>query len=577
MVFMKNTLRFCFCLFLILVTVLGLAACDAGKNDGGSTDSAVTTDAVTEDDSAAKLVLTRNGAALFRIVYPDGCEQAVFDQVRVLRGALEDATGVTFVSESDYIGWDTVRDPEQYEIIVGRTNYEESETLLQGLKQYDHAVAIRGNKIYLTSYTAEGLFDAVQYFCDTVIAGIVRSEDGSDVFDAFEDRVYHKTYVADGMTLDGNPLSDYVVVYDHEHPMGKEMAQAVVDSVAVASGLVLPIVSDEIPEQACEILVGQTDRAESAAAADVASLAYKALLQSGKVVIGCHNPEPAAAAADAFFVNGLPSDGSVALTTGVSCAGSFLTETEYPMAEGSDLRIVSYNVLAEKYGGENTFARAEGFGALLDVYQPDAVGVQELCDAWQRYVPYHLGEDYKLIGGVRDDGETNFSAIVYNAARYELLASGVEAYSRHEDENCRNIAWAVLYDSERDVKFAFLSTHWDFGKEKKKENLRRVQADEITAKIQLLKTEYQCPVIITGDFNCNDISESYQYFMSINGMKNALVDAESYDNGQGERSIDFVMITSEDGVFKRYGKLSANGLDTLSDHRAVMVDIALAR
>ena len=76
------------------------------------------------------------------------------------------------------------------------------------------------------------------------------------------------------------------------------------------------------------------------------------------------------------------------------------------------------------------------------------------------------------------------------------------------------------------VKFAFISTHWDFGDEENKQQMRKVQADEMSAKIAALKAEYNCPVIITGDFNCSNVSDSYNYFMSINGMTNAITNSE---------------------------------------------------
>jgi endonuclease/exonuclease/phosphatase family metal-dependent hydrolase len=270
----------------------------------------------------------------------------------------------------------------------------------------------------------------------------------------------------------------------------------------------------------------------------------------------------------------MSSGSNVALTSGALCSGTLLTETDFPMTAGSDIRIVTYNVLTEKWGGTETSARSEVFGAFLDVYKPDVVGVQELCEKWRKYLPDHLG-DYKLIGTVREDKGFSYSAIVYNAAKYEVLAQGCETYSYHASAECRNMSWAVFMDPKTGVKFAFISTHWDFGDEDNKQKMRKVQAEEMTAKIKSLKAEHNCPVIITGDFNCNNSSSSYKYFMEINGMTNALTNSEYYYNSKGTSSIDFVMITKEDGVFKGYRKLLENGLDVLSDHKANLADIDL--
>ncbi|MGM9642453.1 MAG: hypothetical protein ACI3XI_04505, partial [Eubacteriales bacterium] len=89
------------------------------------------------------------------------------------------------------------------------------------------------------------------------------------------------------------------------------------------------------------------------------------------------------------------------------------------------------------------------------------------------------------------------------------------------------------------------------------------------------KAQYGCPVIITGDFNCSNTSDSYNYFMSKNGMTNALTSSEYYYNAQGTTSIDFIMITTGDGTFKGYRKLQQNGLNKVSDHWANLADIDL--
>ena len=137
------------------------------------------------------------------------------------------------------------------------------------------------------------------------------------------------------------------------------------------------------------------------------------------------------------------------------------------------------------------------------------------------------------------------------------------------------MSWAVFVNKATGVQFAFISTHWDFGDEENKQKMRKVQAEEMSKKIADLKAEYNCPVIITGDFNCNNTSNSYNYFMSINGMTNAITSSEYYYNAKGTTTIDFIMITTGDGVFKGYRKLVDNGIQQISDHPANLADIDL--
>lgn len=539
-----------------------------------TTEASETTDVVeTEAPAPATIKLTEGGKALYNIVRPDESETA-YDIAKKLAEDLKGATGMTFNHTTDFISWNTVRDPEAYEILLGYTNYDETAEVMKDLKYYDYAIVIRGHKIIITAYTDASLKKAVTYFRNNMLPLIAQGEDGDYTINLFDDYIYRGKYNVESVTLDGNPLANYTVVYGKSTPSGEAAAQKVVEVLASATGIYLPIKSDKEAETECEILVGKTNRAASAGSDVVPNLSYNVSLQSGKLVFDCRSLQTAEAAVRKLYGSKMSSGANIELTSGALCSGTLLTETDFPMTAGSDIRIVTYNVLTEKWGGTETSARAEVFGAFLDVYKPDVVGVQELCEQWRKYLPNHLG-DYKLIGTVREDKGWSYSAIVYNAAKYEVLAQGCETYSYHASAECRNMSWAVFLDPKTGVKFAFISTHWDFGTEDNKQKMRKVQAEEMTKKIEELGATHNCPVIITGDFNCNNTSDSYNYFMSINGMVNALTDSEYYYNSKGTSSIDFVMITKGDGVFKGYRKLLDNGLETLSDHKANLADIDL--
>lgn len=563
-------------LVFLLAAVMLASVFTACNGEGETTTEAVdTTEAIeTEAPAPATIKLTEGKKALYTIIRPDESEQAVYDLAKNIAEDLKKATGMTFDHGTDFMGWNTVRDPEAYEILLGYTNYDETAEIMKDLKYYDYAIVIREHKIIITAYTDSTLRKAVTYFRNNMLPLIAQGEDGDYTINLFEDHIYRGKYNVDSVTLDGKDLRDYVIVYGKGTPSGEAAAIKVAEVLASATGIYLPVVNDKEAETDCEILVGKTNRAASAGSETVANLSYNVSLQSGKLVFDCRSLQTAEAAARKLYASNMSSGTNVALTSGALCSGTLLTETDFPMTTGSDIRIVTYNVLTEKWGGTETSARAEVFGAFLDVYKPDVVGVQEVCEKWRKYLPDHIG-DYKLIGTVREDKGWSYSAIVYDASKYEVLAQGCETYSYHASAECRNMSWAVFMNPKTGVKFAFISTHWDFGNEDNKQQMRKVQAEEMTKKIESLKAEYGCPVIITGDFNCNNNSDSYKYFMSINGMTNALTNSEYYYNSKGTNSIDFVMITKEDGVFKGYRKLLDNGLETLSDHKANLADIDL--
>lgn len=527
----------------------------------------------TEAPTANSTKLTQDGKGLFTIIRPDESPTAIYDLTKSLGEKLKKATGADFALDTDFKGWNTVRDPEKYEILVGNTNYDETAAVLKEIKYFDYAIVLRGRKLIIAAYTEASLRKAMTYFNNNILPLIAEDADG-DFALAFEDQYFRNKYSVNSLTLDGNPIENYVVVYGKDTKAGKTVAQSVVDVIASATGICLPIVSDKEAEAECEILAGKTNRSVSAGTGDLPNLGYKVFLESGKLVIDCRSAETGDAAVRKLYASKMSSGGDVALTSGELCTGTLLTEPEMPMTAGSDLRIVTYNILTEKWGGTETSARAEYFGAFLDIYKPDIVGVQEVCDKWRKYMPDCIG-NYKLIGTVRKDGGESYSAIVYDTTKYDVIDQGVETYSYHASAECRNMSWAIFVNKSTGVKFAFISTHWDFGDEENKQQMRKVQAEEMSKKITELKALHNCPVIITGDFNCNNNSDSYKYFMSINGMTNAITDSEYYYNSKGTTTIDFIMITNGDGVFKGYKKLINNGIAQISDHPANLADIDL--
>lgn len=569
---MKKIIAF---LLAILMLTPAFIACDKGNDTPETTDGAPTSapEETEAPSNANSIKLTQGGKGLFTIIRPDESTTTVYNLTKDLAEDLKKATGAEVKLDTDFKSWNTVRDPEKYEILIGNTNYDETLAVLKEIKYFDYAIVIRGKKIVIAAYTETSLRKAMTYFNNNFLPKIAQDADG-DFAISFEDWYFRSKYNVESLTLDGNPIDKYVVVYGKDTPAGATVAQSVVDVIASATGFYLPIVSDKEAETELEILAGKTNRSVSSGIADLPNLSYKVSLQSGKLVIDCHSAETGDAAVRKLYASKMSGGGNVALTSGDLCEGTLLIEPEMPMTAGSDLRIITYNVLTEKWGGTETSARAEYFGAFLDVYKPDIVGVQEVCDKWRKYMPERIG-NYKLIGTVRKDGGQSYSAIVYDASKYEVLAQGVETYSYHASAECRNMSWAIFMDSAKGVKFAFISTHWDFGDEAEKQQMRKVQADEMAKKIADLKAEYGCPVIITGDFNCNNNSDSYKYFMGINGMTNAITSSEHYYNAKGTSTIDFIMITTGDGVFKGYRKLIDNGIQQISDHPANLADIDL--
>ncbi len=160
-------------MLLVLALPLLFGSCDTEKTPSDSS----TDDETTAMESTLKIV--EDGIAVFTVVYPDEPGAELFARVRELVDTIKEATGATLKLNSDFISWNTVRDPEAYEILVGRTNYDETAQVLSELRACDYAIRAVGNKIVITAHTDELIRRAVSYFCKNLIErNLVTGEDG---------------------------------------------------------------------------------------------------------------------------------------------------------------------------------------------------------------------------------------------------------------------------------------------------------------------------------------------------------------------------------------------------------------
>ena len=245
-------------LALLLTALMLLSFFTACDGEGETTEAVDTTEAVeTEAPAPATIKFTEGGKALYSIVRPDESDTA-YDIAKSFAKDIQNATGLSLEQETDFKSWNTVRDPEAYEILLGFTNYDETAEVMKDLRYYDYAIVIRGHKIVITAYTDSSLKKAITYFRNNMLPLIVKGEDGEYTMNLFEDYIYRGAYNVDSVTLDGNPLQNYTVVYGKGTPAGEEAAQAVVNVLASATGIYLPIKNDSEAETDCEILVGKT-------------------------------------------------------------------------------------------------------------------------------------------------------------------------------------------------------------------------------------------------------------------------------------------------------------------------------
>ena len=155
----KNKTAFHSGLFLIAMTLLFATLIGCSGNQGKHADTGEGTDA---DDRRTRIVSA--GKARYTLVYPDNPTATTKAAVDKLVEAVADATGVTLETKTDYLKRGAVYDSSSLEILLGRTDYGETDEALREIASNQFVIRRVGNKIVIASPKDEHLEAAVEYF-----------------------------------------------------------------------------------------------------------------------------------------------------------------------------------------------------------------------------------------------------------------------------------------------------------------------------------------------------------------------------------------------------------------------------
>ena len=257
------------------------------------------------------------------------------------------------------------------------------------------------------------------------------------------------------------------------------------------------------------------------------------------------------------------------------------------MTKGTDVRIMSYNVEVNAWGGkdrEKPKERARRFEQTLCYYAPDVVALQEVCESWHNNITKTTKKYYTIMFNDPFD----YTTMAYNKSKVELIEKGKIKYSKHHEkviQMMRVIAYGVFKDKATGKTFIVTSTHLDFHPH---EETMNIQIDELAKFVKEKSAEFDnCPIFAAGDYNvqeqvtkdpanCNDI------YLTI-APKTGLIDAnyiEGIEKVDGEKAKwndakwDHIFV-SDASMIKKYGIASAEYYTKISDHYPIYVDATL--
>lgn len=579
-------------LFMALIMLLPcLAGCN-GNNSGGDDTSGADSPDTTPDTSAEiaeELKIVENGASRFTIIYPDEPDTELFRAVRSLADSIKEATGVTIKTNSDFIRPGGTHDSEAYEILIGQTNYDETAAVLKDIRFREYAIVQSGNKIVITAHSVDTTIRAINYYCKNLIKNNLKTDEAGNTSLVFTPYTFISKPAITSLTIAGNELRDYKIVYAKQEAGYDGAAELLRELIGERYGYMLDVVADTQSEATDkEILIGPTNRSQSAAfmtAHPCLTLEYALGITDGRLLITGkpYSCLQAASRFSAIYLNGV-SD-TVALTEGEVFADSLRGKKSAPLAEGADVRIMTANILAEmeSWGGKTPVARrAEIFAAVLDVYQPDVVGVQEVTSAWYRLLPNYVGDKYKFLHPTTSTGFTNYSSLLYDKTKYDVIDSGVEYFSTEGPNNIRLVTYAVFSSKTSDIKFCVFNSHWCWDSP---EHAHKQAAEEADL-IKRVTAQYPYPYFCTADYNTRQETENYNYFLGLTGAvdaKYAARDAGKLLNvaggcgelgsprGESGNSIDHIFMSASIEA-RAFATVTYNQTYDLSDHSPKYVD-----
>ncbi len=390
---------------------------------------------------------------------------------------------------------------KQYEILIGHTNREESDTLLSSLKWDDYGYGMVGDKLVIAGKNEDGTLAALRAFLEQ----FEKNESGDTFFDNADQFIFRASYPHNSITINGISVTDLSIVCNEQELGG--VAEIIRDAIIDACGIAVPIVTDdEIESLENVILIGQTnqvvDPVPDGSVYSTGNEYYINMLAGGIFI-------------DAATAAGYLSAAAM-IAEQISTSQTEAVTLECKQYEGEDaIAVMSFNLMAGKESN-----RLDSVVETILKYRPAVVGVQEATDSWMNLLRENLGDIYTIVGEGRNaDGGDEHSAILYLTEEFDCLESGTKWLSDTPDvpgskfadsHYTRIMTYAHLARKSDGKAFVCVNTHLDYGSTDKEEAVKVKQMQVILDQIAKFAN---APTIITGDFNATVFSPVYGNIM----------------------------------------------------------------
>ena len=522
-------------LLLLFGGVFALFSCEKEEPDEfeSETESNVERDTESTQTNNGKepLKIVENGKSEYVVVYPTDASQNLLSVVDLLIARIEAQTGVRLKSKSDHLRGKDEHDPNEKAILIGRTNYDESQAVLDSLGRFEYKIAQVGNKMVVMALDENLLKTAIDHYISRLLKPNVEGEEGSKTLLLEEYHYIPEKASTNTVIINGVDIESFSIVYKNGDSAYRELAEKLQSSILTFIGVELPVYSDSKAETENEILVGKTSRAFSQSLygnLERYVMTYSLEVSGSKMQIlsGGYFSAYQCIADMCFYVL---NNGVVEYVDGTYMKTQVLSSPS-ELTSGADIRIMNSNLLNSDWAEDklDVIYRAEMFaGALLD-YRPDAVGLQEMDRGWEVELEKWIdvlrneyGLEYSLHHAKNPNGGTNFITVLYRSDVYNCVEEDTHMYPHWDKNYSQGISITMCklrskVDSSKE--FILMNTHWDVdlwdGAQKD------ICSTEAAAFLNSKKSE-GCPIFMTGDWNANRGRECLENFITATGTQTA--------------------------------------------------------
>ena len=266
-------------------------------------------------------------------------------------------------------------------------------------------------------------------------------------------------------------------------------------------------------------------------------------------------------------------------------SNSAKTEDSPYLTEGSELRVMSYNILMSQYAAIESNKRDLRMANILMYYMPDVVALQETEELWHTLIDKYLVDPgiYAKAAEKAPSGAYNMTTFLYNPKTVKLVNTDIREITKNSDVRLFVVCeFEKLSDGSHFVVTNFHPAPSGYPQEYDT-HFKRLFA----VKDQALAKYKDLPIIMMGDFNTGEDYDMYPKFMSNLGVKDAKYEAETlvrrygtYLKGGPYGTLQKGDVDCVDHIFVN-GNLKVNlfnvvidhGVTLTSDHLPIYADI----